>query len=293
MTTIENIIAEVNLFKDNDIKYKELAGGYVNKTYKVTCGDKIYCVRINNSKQTPYFSLDANQESQAVHQANLLGIAPKVYNLNNAGTYLITDFFAGSVLSGNDARNPEIMKKYIGAFKLIHDNIKVDRIFSIYDQLDKYIKTAQICGMQLPRGAVKVMAEIERIRKARSDSKLLYKVFCHNDTFNNNILYDGNRVCIIDWEYCGLGDGFFDFAHLANCAGMTDKDQQLMLKIYFGYYEPEMWKMLQQMKYVSDVYCATWFIFHACITDNNTQRDRFIKEANTGIDGLADKMIAL
>jgi len=104
--------------------------------------------------------------------------------------------------------NPEIMKKFTGALKLIHDNIKVDRIFSIYDQFDKYIKAAKITGMELPGGLDKVMDEVEKIEEMRSESKLLYKVFCHNDTFQNNILYDGNNIYFIDWEYCGYGDVF-------------------------------------------------------------------------------------
>ena len=290
MPNIENIIETSGVFMGKSAVYELLEGGYVNKTYKVKCDDKIYCVRINNSRQKPFFGLDTNQEAQAVHQASLLGIAPTVYNINNAEEYLITDFFAGKGLSRENAGNPEIMKKYIRAIKLIHDNIKINRIFSIYDQFDKYIETAKICNMKLPAGLGKVMSEVERIRRLREDSKLLYKVFCHNDTFNNNILYDGNTVCIIDWEYCGYGDGFFDFAHLANCVGMTDEEQQFMLKVYFGYLEGEMWEMLRQMKYISDVYDATWFIFHSCITDVTNLKSFYTNEADKKINNLADKI---
>ncbi|MCL2775432.1 MAG: phosphotransferase, partial [Oscillospiraceae bacterium] len=220
MLTIENIIESANVFKGNSVIYELLDGGFVNKTYKVECGDKIYCVRINNSRQAPFFGLDSGKEALACHQASLLSIAPAVHNLSNAKEYLITDFFAGNHFSIDDARNPEIMKKFTGALKLIHDNVKVDRVFSIYDQFDKYIEAAEISGMTLPNGLGKVMAKVDKIHQMRSDSKLLYKVFCHNDTFQNNILYDGNSICIIDWEYCGYGDGFFDFAHFANCIGM-------------------------------------------------------------------------
>ncbi|MCL2775100.1 MAG: phosphotransferase, partial [Oscillospiraceae bacterium] len=174
------------------------------------------------------------------------------------------------------------------ALKLIHNNVKVDRVFSIYDQFDKYIEAAEISGMKLPDGLCKMMAKVDKIHQMRSDSKLLYKVFCHNDTFQNNILYDGDRICIIDWEYCGYGDGFFDFAHFANCIGMTDEDRQFMVKTYFGYFEPEIWEMLRQMKYISDVYDATWYIFHACITDDEKTKNNYIKTGSDKIKSLAD-----
>jgi len=288
MLTIENIIENADVFKGSYVKYELLKGGYVNTTYKAECGDKTYCVRINNSKQTPFIGLDSEKEAQACHQASLLSIAPAVYNLNNAEEYLITDFFTGIHFSSDDMRNPETMKKFTEALKLIHNNVTADRVFSIYDQFDKYIEAAKISGMKLPGGLNKVMDKVEKIHKMRRDSKLLYKVFCHNDTFQNNILYDGNNICFIDWEYCGYGDGFFDFAHFANCIGMAVEEQKFMLKTYFGYFEPEMWEMLRQMKYISSVYDATWYIFHACLTDDEETKNNFIKTGNDKINGLAD-----
>ena len=288
MITIENIIENADVFKGNFVKFELIEGGYVNKTYKAMCGDKTYCVRINNNRQAPFIGLDTEKEAQACQQASMLSIAPTVYNLNNAKEYLITGFFKGRHLSNDDARNPEIIEKYVAALRLIHNNIKVDRVFSIYDQFDRYIEAAKISGMKLPDGLNKVMAKVEKIKKMRSDSKLLYKVFCHNDTFQNNILYDGDKICMIDWEYCGYGDGFFDFAHIANCISMTAEEQQFMLKTYFGYFEPEMWEMLRQMKYISDVYDATWYIFHACLTDDEKTKNTYIKIADNKINNLAN-----
>jgi len=69
---------------------------------------------------------------------------------------------------------------------------------------------------------------------------------------------------------------------------MTDEEQQFMLKTYFGYFEPEMWDMLRQMKYISNVYDATWYIFHACITDDEKLKNQFIKTGNDKINYLAN-----
>ena len=290
MLSIENVIEDADIFKGLAVTYKLLDGGFVNRIYKVECDGKEYCVRINNSRQAEFFRLDTVKEAQAIQQASMFSIAPKIYNIDNSNEYLITDYFPGRLLSTDDARNPEIMKKYVGAIKLIHDNVKVDRIFSIYDQFDKYIETAKICGMQLPVGLGKVMAQVEKIKKMRSNSKLLYKVFSHNDIWQNNILYDGNNICIIDWEYCGYGDGFFDFAHIANSTGMTVEEQQFMLKTYFGYYEPEMWQMLRQMKFISDAYCAIWYIFHSCIADDPETKSQYTETAHNSVNGLADSI---
>ena len=38
---------------------------------------------------------------------------------------------------------------------------------------------------------------------------------CHNDLLNANFLEDGERLWIVDWEYAGMGDRFFDLANFA------------------------------------------------------------------------------
>jgi thiamine kinase-like enzyme len=95
-------------------------------------------------------------------------------------------------------------------------------------------------------------------------------------------------VRIIDWEYCGYGDGLFDLAHIANSAAMTFEEEKYMLEVYFGYFETEMWEMLKQMKYISDVYNATWPIFLACMADSADSKIGYIEKARKMINLLTD-----
>ena len=175
--TIENIIEDEEIFKGKHATYELVAGGFVNETYKVKCGSKTYCVRVNNKEQSRFFEFDAATEAQACQQASMFSIAPGVYNIDNSSEYLITDFFAGKFLSTDDSRNPEIVKKYVNAIKLIHNNIKVDRVFSVFDLIDKYIAGATYNNVKLPTGLNKILNEAEKLRKTRSDSKLLNNVF--------------------------------------------------------------------------------------------------------------------
>ena len=38
---------------------------------------------------------------------------------------------------------------------------------------------------------------------------------CHNDLLTANLLHDGARVRIVDWEYAGMGDRYFDLGNLS------------------------------------------------------------------------------
>src|SRR5262249_23619059 len=36
---------------------------------------------------------------------------------------------------------------------------------------------------------------------------------CHNDLLNANFIDDGSRIRIVDWEYAGMGDPYFDLGN--------------------------------------------------------------------------------
>ena len=38
---------------------------------------------------------------------------------------------------------------------------------------------------------------------------------CHNDLLNANFIDDGQRIRIVDWEYAGMGDPFFDLGNFS------------------------------------------------------------------------------
>jgi thiamine kinase-like enzyme len=59
-------------------------------------------------------------------------------------------------------------------------------------------------------------------------------VFGHNDLLPANILDDGQRLWLIDFEYAGFNTAMFDIAGLASNAEMTDDESADLIRIYFG-----------------------------------------------------------
>ena len=58
---------------------------------------------------------------------------------------------------------------------------------------------------------------------------------CHNDLLTANfILDDGDVLRIIDWEYAGMGDRYFDLGNFAVNNELDDEDEERLLDAYFG-----------------------------------------------------------
>lgn len=60
------------------------------------------------------------------------------------------------------------------------------------------------------------------------------KALCHNDLNPGNMLFDGRRGWLIDFDHVGLGDPLFDVATAIDSLGLGPKETDAFLVRYFG-----------------------------------------------------------
>ena len=83
------------------------------------------------------------------------------------------------------------------------------------------------------RATTTCSAGARAIRAALTDPSTL-PVPCHNDLLTANFIHDGERVRIVDWEYAGMGDRYFDLGNLSVNNGFAEADDERLLAAYFG-----------------------------------------------------------
>src|SRR5207253_3111611 len=86
------------------------------------------------------------------------------------------------------------------------------RVAADREVVEAYALTAVRHGGRLPAAherAQPVGVVFERALSAHAP------VLCHNDLLNANFIDDGVSIRIVDWEYAGMGDRFFDFGNFA------------------------------------------------------------------------------
>jgi thiamine kinase-like enzyme len=100
---------------------------------------------------------------------------------------------------------------------------------------------------------------IERIQAAEKalTSHPLSPCPCHNDLLNANFITN-DHLYVLDWEYAGMGDIFFDLANFSDHHQLTDEQDRWLLKCYFEEVKPSQWAHLKIMKILSDMREATW-----------------------------------
>src|SRR5262249_23721335 len=89
---------------------------------------------------------------------------------------------------------------------------------------------------------------------------------CHNDLLNANFIDDGERIRIVDWEYAGMGDPFFDLGNFSINHELAPDADAIFLEAYAGAVRPADLARLGLMRVVSDFREAMWGVLQQGIS---------------------------
>jgi thiamine kinase-like enzyme len=75
-----------------------------------------------------------------------------------------------------------------------------------------------------------LLARAERLERAVGPIDL---VFGHNDLLAANLIDDGDRLWLVDWDYAGWNSPLFDLGGLASNSELPEPDREWLLEAYF------------------------------------------------------------
>jgi thiamine kinase-like enzyme len=239
-----------------------LGGGITNRNFKVDVEGAVYVLRMGGAK-TELLGIDRTVEHAASLRAEEVGVGPSVAQFVASEGWLVTRFIDGRPIAVEEMRNPEMLPRVAGALRRFHDAAAIPGRFDAYAVVDNYRAEAEVHGVGVPRDFFVAREVAERIREARGPQPL---VPCHNDLLNANFLDDG-AIRIVDWEYAGMGDRFFDLANLSVNHGFGVKDDRRLLAAYFGLEREADLAALRLMRFMSDFREAMWGVLQSGISD--------------------------
>jgi len=241
---------------------EELGGGITNRNYKITVENEVFVLRMGGAK-TELLGIDRAVEFAAGKRAFEVGVGPEVVHFEPAEGWLVSRFVAGRSISLDEMRRPSTLTKVAFAMRAFHDASPIPGGFNALATVDSYRATAEAHGVAIPGEFGRARAIAERIRVARGAQP---KVPCHNDLLNGNFLDDGS-VRIVDWEYAGMGDRFFDLANFSVNHEFGVVDDRGLLHAYFGRVRDGDLASLRLMRFMSDFREAMWGVLQSGISD--------------------------
>ena len=258
---VEAIVARV--WPGQAPRVEVLGGGITNHNYKVDAAGGPYVLRIAG-RDTDALGIDRSVEHEAALAAAAVGVGPEVVTFVEPEGYLVTRFIEGSIVPLEDMREPEWIKRVAQALRAIHRGPTLPARFNSFRVVEDYRTTAFAHGAEVPPSyawARQVARRVERARGAFAERP------CHNDLLNANFIDDGRRLRIVDWEYAGMGDVFFDLANFSINHELDREGREALLDAYFGELRDSNARALELMLFMSDFREAMWGVVQQAISE--------------------------
>ena len=131
--------------------------------------------------------------------------------------------------------------------------------------MEAYLALAMERGVPRPAAWEQAHEVGRRIERALLDAPIEL-LPCHNDLLNANFIDDGERIRIVDWEYAGMGDPFFDLGNFSVNHDLTPDEDAILLEAYEGEVRPSRLARLALMRIVSDFREAMWGVLQQGIS---------------------------
>lgn len=264
--SIDQVIRRVPHWADAaNLTYSPLGGGITNRNYKVEVGGESYVLRIAGVN-TDLLGIDRDAEFEASSMAGELGIAPEVFYFIRPEGYLVSRFIDGSPLPPEEVKQPENLKTIVEMLKQFHASPTIPGTFWVPQIVKDYSAIATSHQIEFPHHFDWLLECLADAVDAFNADPLPHCP-CHNDLLNENFLVENQRIFILDWEYAGMGDRYFDLANLSVNHEFNDDQDDLLLQDYFGEVNDKNWARLKVMRVISDYRESMWGLVQMGISE--------------------------
>ncbi|MFL5725760.1 MAG: phosphotransferase [Chloroflexota bacterium] len=245
---------------------RHLSGGITNRNFLVSADgtpDR-WVIRLAGN-DTHLLGISREVEHAATVAAAGVGVGPEVTAFIRPEGYLVTRFIEGGVVSDEAVHRPETIERVAESLRRVHDGPPIPGLFIPYRIVEAYRALAIARGVAIPPEYELAQATSRRIELALLTNPIELRP-CHNDLLNANFIDDGGRIRIVDWEYAGMGDPFFDLGNFSVNHGLTPDEDTLLLAAYDGDVRRDRLARLTLMRVVSDFREAMWGVLQQGIS---------------------------
>jgi thiamine kinase-like enzyme len=259
-----------------------LGGGITNHNFRARFGGREVVVRLPGN-DTELLGSDRSGEREANALAAAAGVAPAVLAHLTEPVVLVTAFVEGPTMESPGLREPRALAEVAAALRTVHGCGAVDARFDAFRLVEDYAAAARSRGGEVPPAyevAHAATARIEAIPRLAGEAPVL----CHNDLLPANFIDSPDGIRLVDWEYAGMGNRWFDLGNFAVNNELGPAEEEDFLVGYLGNSHrgapppPADLAALRLMRLMSDFREAMWGVVQRAISDLDFDFDDYARE---------------
>ena len=271
-----------------------LGGGISNHNFLVEDSGARFFVRI--AEDLEVHNVLRRFELAASRAAHAAGIAPEVVHAEPGA--MVFRYMEGRTLAPQDVRDPAMLARIVPLLRTCHREVPKHfrgpaPAFWVFQVLRDYAARLAEDGHRLSGELPRYLAAAERLEAAVGPVEI---AFGHNDLLAANLIDDGSRLWLVDWEYAGFNSPLFDLGGLASNNELAPELEERLLELYFDapasadlrrrYHAMKCASLLREAMWsmVSELHLDVDFDYEAYTAEN---LDRFERADGAFWDGIA------
>lgn len=207
-----------------------LRGGITNINVKLWDGDRAYVVRVGGDIEA---HLVKRFNELACHRASeAAGLSPRIVYAEEG--VLAMDFIDGRVLTPAEAAAPAMVDRLADVLRRLHREATPHLrgpvlMFWVFHVLRDYAARLAAEKSRFRNELAGLLAITAGLEAAIGPVDL---ALAHNDLLPANLLDDGEKLWLIDWDYGGFNTPLFDLASIATNCGFSPALSARLLEAY-------------------------------------------------------------
>ncbi|HYO38813.1 MAG TPA: phosphotransferase [Nocardioidaceae bacterium] len=278
----------------------ELTGGLTNQNLRVTTsgpsgGD--YVVRRFRGNGG-LLGIDRDAEHANTVAAAQAGVgAPVIDYLPDLGV-LVIGYLPGRTYDNASFAEEGVLERVADALRRLHRGPRFTGDFDMVERRARFLRTMREHGWPLFAGYDRFDAAFSRAAAALA-VRAEPTVPCNNDLLAGNFVDDGERLWLIDYEYSGNNDAFFELGNTATECDLDDDQVEALTTAYVGRHRRSKVARVRLQALVSAYGWALWGAIQASSSSldfdfDEWGRERFEKAArgftSAGFDTLLEEV---
>ncbi len=262
--TPEAAIARIPDWEGLDVRFETLGGGITNHNYVVTVTGREdlpwggrYVMRIPGQGSDLF--IDREVEHKNALAASRAGVSPPVLYSLEPEMCTVVPFIEARTMHPEDlAGHPDRLEKVVDAVRQYHDRATFVNEIHVFDMIREYMDMARGVDAPFPDDIDWMLALGDDIEQAMKRDQPA-SVACHCDLLSENfMLEESGKMWVIDWEYGGQSDPFFDLGDFCVEHPLSEDEELAIITRYCGSFNESRYARMMLHKIVADLWWSIW-----------------------------------
>ena len=213
-----------------------LDGGITNRNYRVRTAEGDHVVRLSDPESSD-LAIDRENEYRNSVAAADSGAAPEVTAYLPGEGVLVVRWVEGRTFNEDDVGDERNLPRIAEVCRRLHEGPAFVNAFDMFDIQERYLDLVTGRGYRLPPRYLDFSSHVARMRTVmrRAPER---QVPCNNDLLAANIIDDGQRLWLIDYEYSGMNEASFELGNIWSESTLPEDSLDLLVHSYWDREDP-------------------------------------------------------